>query len=52
MRRHYTNYFRGLPGVKHYRGQLVTLDEFDALDDVLNQIEMRYSIENNVLQPQ
>ena len=52
MRRHYTNYFRGLPGVKHYRGQLVTLHEFDALDDVLNQIERRYSIENNVLQPQ
>ncbi|MCB0552047.1 MAG: tRNA dihydrouridine synthase DusB, partial [Phaeodactylibacter sp.] len=27
MRRHYTNYFRGLPGIKEYRSRLVTEEE-------------------------
>ncbi len=30
MRRHYTNYFKGLPGVKEYRSRLVT--EYDPAD--------------------
>jgi nifR3 family TIM-barrel protein len=38
MRRHYTNYFKGLPGIKAYRSQLVTLDEPSDIEDVLNQI--------------
>lgn len=41
-RRHYTNYFRGLPGVKEYRKALVTLEEPELLFEVLKQIEMAY----------
>ncbi len=42
MRRHYTNYFKGFPGIKPYRAELVTLHEPEALFEVLNQIEERY----------
>ncbi len=38
MRRHYTNYFKGLPGVKEYRSRLVTVydpaDLYAILDEV------------------
>jgi tRNA-dihydrouridine synthase B len=43
MRRHYTNYFRGLPGIKEYRKELVTLMESEAIKDVLDQIQLRYA---------
>ncbi|MEO1436327.1 MAG: tRNA dihydrouridine synthase DusB [Bacteroidota bacterium] len=43
MRRHYTNYFRGLPGIKPYRSQLVQLMEPHLLFEVLDQIEERYT---------
>lgn len=43
MRRHYTNYFRGLPGVKAYRSQLVTEMDADVIFDVLDQVEARYA---------
>ncbi len=43
MRRHYGNYFRGLPGIKAFRSKLVTYLEPDPLFDVLNQIEEHYS---------
>ena len=43
MRRHYTNYFRGLRDIKKYRGQLVTLLDPKAIFEVLDQIEDRYS---------
>lgn len=42
MRRHYTNYFRGLPGIKDYRKQLVTTDEPELIDSVFHQILQRY----------
>ncbi|MFT7587854.1 MAG: tRNA-dihydrouridine synthase B [Limisphaerales bacterium] len=38
MRRHYTNYFKSLPGIKPYRSRLVTLDTFEELNEVLKQI--------------
>lgn len=43
MRRHYSNYFRGLPQIKHYRSRLVT--EHDAADlfSILDEIEDRYA---------
>ena len=47
MRRHYTNYFKGLPNVKHYRNLLVTEKEPQALFDVLNGIA-QLSLENPV----
>ena len=42
MRRHYTNYFRGFPGIKAYRQKLVTLHEPEALLEVLEAIRARY----------
>lgn len=43
MRRHYTNYFRSLPGVKEYRKRLVTEFEPEVLYSVLDEIEERYA---------
>lgn len=45
MRRHYTNYFRGLRGVKHYRSKLVTSMDIDYIYSVLNEIEEVYGSE-------
>lgn len=45
MRRHYTNYFRGLRGVKHYRSKLVTSMDIDYIFDVLDEIEQVYGNE-------
>ena len=43
MRRHYTNYFRGYPGIKKYRSQLVTLHDPTALLQVLDEVETNYA---------
>lgn len=43
MRRHYTNYFKGIHGFKEYRQKLVTLDDHNALLDVLKLIEEVYA---------
>ncbi|MEO8771417.1 MAG: tRNA dihydrouridine synthase DusB [Ferruginibacter sp.] len=42
MRRHYTNYLKGLPGIKEFRFKLVTLTAPDEINDVLQQILERY----------
>ncbi len=42
MRRHYTNYFRGFPGVKAYRSKLVNSLEPEFLFEVLDEIEKVY----------
>jgi len=39
MRRHYTNYFRGIPNFKPYRNQLVQLESYDEIINLLNEIE-------------
>jgi nifR3 family TIM-barrel protein len=39
MRRHYTNYFKGIPHFKEYRMQLVTLNSYIEVQAVLNEIE-------------
>lgn len=49
MRRHYTNYFRGLRGVKHYRSKLVTSMDINYIFDVLHEIEQVYSNEQMVI---
>ena len=36
MRRHYANYFKGIPNLKPYRQQLVTLDSVEEILKVLN----------------
>ncbi len=43
MRRHYSNYFRGLPQIKKYRSILVTEHDPSILFETLDEIEERYS---------
>jgi len=43
MRRHYTNYFKGLPQIKSYRSILVTEHDPQVLYDTLDEIEERYA---------
>lgn len=42
-RRHYTNYFRGYPGIREYRKMLVTEDDPAALFQILDQVEEKYA---------
>lgn len=43
MRRHYTNYLKGLPGIKEYRLKLVTLTSPDAINEVLDDMSRYYA---------
>lgn len=38
MRRHYSNYFKGIPHFKEYRMKLVKLESLMEIEDVLNEI--------------
>jgi tRNA-dihydrouridine synthase B len=42
MRRHYTNYFKGLPNIKPYRSQLVLLETYDEIVDLLHEINHNF----------
>lgn len=42
MRRHYTNYFRDLPGIKDYRSRLVTEYDPAVLNAILDEIICKY----------
>jgi tRNA-dihydrouridine synthase B len=42
MRRHYTNYLKGLPNIRDYRLQLVTLKSMNEIEPVLKEIERVY----------
>jgi tRNA-dihydrouridine synthase B len=42
MRRHYTNYFKGISHFKEFRNKLVTLEEHDALLRVFDNIISEY----------
>ena len=42
MRRHYTNYLKGLPGIKEFRYKLVTLTSPEAVNEVLDEISAHY----------
>jgi nifR3 family TIM-barrel protein len=43
MRRHYTNYFKGLPNFRDHRMKLVTSDSYDELLTLLNDVNSIYS---------
>jgi len=43
MRRHYTNYFRGFRGVKHYRSKLVQEHDPALLNTILDEIQEVYA---------
>ncbi len=45
MRRHYTNYFRNLPGIKDYRSVLVTEMSSTILYEILEKIKSEFSKE-------
>jgi tRNA-dihydrouridine synthase B len=42
MRRHYTNYLKGLPNIKEFRLKLVTISSVEEIDAVLNEIISYY----------
>ncbi len=48
MRRHYTNYFRGLEGIKTFRSRLVTEDDLSILLSILLEIEHHYSTTDHI----
>jgi tRNA-dihydrouridine synthase B len=43
MRRHYTNYLKGLPNIRDYRLRLVTMTAEEEIDVVLNEIQRHYA---------
>lgn len=43
MRRHYTNYFKGLPNFKEYRLKLVTTYSYEEIIMILDKVEKQYS---------
>jgi len=43
MRRHYTNYLKGMPNIKEFRSRLVTLKEIDEILEVLDEIVNQYT---------
>ena len=45
MRRHYANYFKGLPDFKPYRQQLVTTDTYAGVSALLDEIAEQYVVE-------
>lgn len=49
MRRHYTNYFKGLPDIKDFRSQLVVSNELETIMDIFSAMEHHYSNEMQVL---
>jgi nifR3 family TIM-barrel protein len=44
MRRHYTNYFKGLDHFKDFRLRLVTSDSPDEINSILEEVQERYSV--------
>ena len=42
-RRHYTNYFKGIPHFKEYRLQLVTADDYTSITNLLDEILVKFS---------
>jgi tRNA-dihydrouridine synthase B len=48
MRRHYSNYFKGIENFKEYRMKLVTAGTLDELEDILSEIEHNPRFENSV----
>jgi tRNA-dihydrouridine synthase B len=43
MRRHYANYFKGIPGFKEYRQKMVTYDAPADINAVFDEVLERYS---------
>ena len=48
MRRHYTNYFKGIPNFKPYRMKLVTIEKYSDVLEVLDQIPQHFETKAQV----
>ena len=44
MRRHYANYFKGIPNFKEYRMKLVNLDKVEHIHEVLDEISACFNV--------
>ena len=42
MKRHYSNYFKGLPNFKEHRMKIVTSNSYDEIQELLEQVVERY----------
>lgn len=49
MRRHYANYFKGLPHFKEYRMRLVTSDSYEEILSILEEVRRNYAEGHMVL---
>ena len=45
MRRHYANYFKGVPDFKEYRMNLVSLENIEDIHSTLDEINERFQTE-------
>jgi nifR3 family TIM-barrel protein len=43
MRRHYSNYLKGLPHVKDFRNRLVTVKTLAEVDEILNEVKEKFA---------
>ena len=43
MRRHYSNYLRGLPQIKTHRSELVQINEYSKIIDKIKEIKEIYT---------
>lgn len=46
MRRHYTNYFKGIPHFKLFRNKLVKSSTYDETIEILNKVQETFRFEN------
>lgn len=44
MRRHYANYFKGIPNFKEYRMRLVSLDKAEHIHEILDEISSCFNL--------
>jgi len=43
MRRHYTNYFRGMPNFKPFRTEMVTAEHYTEVLSILDRVQEAYA---------
>ncbi len=43
MKRHYTNYFKGIPHFKDYRIKMVTSNNAEEIDSILNTVAKEFA---------
>jgi len=43
MRKHYSNYFKGMQGIKKFKKRMLTTTDYNEILDILNEILVEYS---------